>query len=242
MGRGTGEGATARISCSHPEAATALPKQKARRRLLPASSAETATIATEKGSPSPKKDGTARTAEGSADHPMPSAEATPCGRRFSPTHRRAPTHRQDSPPVQRKKGKERAEDPPSAQGPSGQGPSAVRSPGYAPTAPGPSGHRVTNKEPAAAVPSARNPPEGAPLAEVPSGQWTSGGPPSAQPPSAVDAFGATASAEAPLGIAPTHRPDASLEKDLMVERDLTEERIDCPQGEICARDAQLHSA
>ncbi|OAE19153.1 hypothetical protein AXG93_3673s1010 [Marchantia polymorpha subsp. ruderalis] len=138
------------------------PKQKARRLLLPASSAETATIATEKGSPSPEKDGTARTAEGSVDHPTPSAEERrpsgqelPRAARMSvpPTHRRlpvdrrpladvdlclrigresSPTHRQDSPPVQRRKGKEPAEDPPSVQGPSGQGPPAVRSPGYAP--------------------------------------------------------------------------------------------------------------
>ncbi|OAE30259.1 hypothetical protein AXG93_2956s1100 [Marchantia polymorpha subsp. ruderalis] len=43
------------------------PKQKARRLLLPASSAETATIAGEKESPSSEKDGTARTPNGGAD-------------------------------------------------------------------------------------------------------------------------------------------------------------------------------
>ncbi|OAE26832.1 hypothetical protein AXG93_1663s1020 [Marchantia polymorpha subsp. ruderalis] len=204
------------------------PKQKARRLLLPTSSAETATIATEKGSPSPEKDGTTRTAEGAVDHTTPSAEERrpsgqelPRAARMSvpPTHRRlpvdrrpladvdlclrigresSPTHRQDSPPVQRRKGKEPAEDPPSAQGPSGQGPPAERAPGFAPSAPGPS----------ALLPSAD---------------------------------------EAP-GIAPTFRPDASLAQDRSVEqvrsveRDLTEERIVCPQDEIRARDSQLHLA
>ncbi|OAE22321.1 hypothetical protein AXG93_1504s1310 [Marchantia polymorpha subsp. ruderalis] len=95
------------------------------------------------------------------------------GGESSPKHRRAPTHRQDSPPVQRRKGKEPADLPPSVQGALGQGPSAVRSPRYAPSAPGPSGHRVTNGEPAGGrkcgryegrkagnAPSAENPPEG----------------------------------------------------------------------------------
>ncbi|OAE24148.1 hypothetical protein AXG93_2752s1630 [Marchantia polymorpha subsp. ruderalis] len=144
----------------------------------------------------------------------------------------SPTHRQDSPPVQRRKGKEPAEDPPSAQGPSGQGPPAERAPGFAPSAPGPSSQRVTTREPAEAAPSAGNPPEDAPSAEGPSGQGTSGGPPSALPPSAD---------EAP-GFAPTRRPDASLAQDLRVEQDRSVERIDCPQGEIRARDAQLHPA
>ncbi|OAE32401.1 hypothetical protein AXG93_3671s1200 [Marchantia polymorpha subsp. ruderalis] len=126
------------VETSETEAPTeSWPKQKARRLVLPASSAETARAAGEKGSPSSEKDGTARMAEGSADLPTPSAEVRrPSGQeqqraaRMSvpPTHRRlpadgdSPTHRQDSPPVQRRKGKEPAEDPPSAQGPSGRGP------------------------------------------------------------------------------------------------------------------------
>ncbi|OAE28086.1 hypothetical protein AXG93_136s1010 [Marchantia polymorpha subsp. ruderalis] len=158
-------------------------KRKARRLVLPASSAETARAAGEEETPSSEEDGNARTTEGSGAR-TPSAEVRrPSGQerqhaaRMSvpPTDRRipadgsTPAHRRDSPPVQRRKGKEPAEDPPSAQGPSGQGPSAVRPPGNAPSAQGPSGHRVTSTEPAENAPSVKSPLEAAPLAEGPSG-------------------------------------------------------------------------
>ncbi|OAE24334.1 hypothetical protein AXG93_2924s1000 [Marchantia polymorpha subsp. ruderalis] len=209
-------------------------------------SADTATIATEKGSASPEKDGSARTSAGAVDHATPPAdERRPSGqgpagqgppelpramrtsvppthrrlpadrrpladvdlclrvgRESSPTHRRPPTSRQDSPPVQRRKGKEPAEDPPSGQGPSGQGPPAYNAPRFAPSAPGPSGQRVTSSQRAEAAPSAGNPPEDA----------------------------------------PTRRPDASLAQDRSRKQDLTEERIVCPRDEIRVRDAQLHPA
>ncbi|OAE30547.1 hypothetical protein AXG93_977s1330 [Marchantia polymorpha subsp. ruderalis] len=87
------------------------------------------------------------------------------GRESSPTHRRPPTSRQDSPPVQRRKGKEPAEDPPSGQGPSGPDPPAYNAPRFAP-----SGHRVFSRERAETAPSAGNPPADAPSAVGPSGQ------------------------------------------------------------------------
>lgn len=164
------------------------------------------------------------------------------GRESSPTHRRPPTSRQDSPPVQRRKGKEPAEDPPSGQGPSGQDPPACNAPRFAPSAPGPSGHRVISRERAETAPSAGNPPEDAPSAVGPSGQGTSGGRPSALSPSAIDAFGAAPAADKAPEIAPTRRPDAALAQDRSREQDLTEEQIVRPRDEIQVRDAQLHFA
>ncbi|OAE28087.1 hypothetical protein AXG93_136s1020 [Marchantia polymorpha subsp. ruderalis] len=102
----------------------------------------------------------------------PQADVDLClrvGRESSPTHRRPPTSRQDSPPVQRRKGKEPAEDPPSGQGPSGPDPPAYNAPRFAPSAPGPSGQRVFSRERAETAPSAGNPPADAPSAVGPSG-------------------------------------------------------------------------
>ncbi|OAE18468.1 hypothetical protein AXG93_2482s1160 [Marchantia polymorpha subsp. ruderalis] len=210
------------------------PKQKARRLVLPASSAETGRAAGEKETPSSEEDGNTRAAEGSADLStpkarMPSAEARrPSGQErrhaapmnVSATDRcsaRAPyadspsglgpsarAPSAQSPSAQRRKGKEPAEDAPSAQGPSAQG--------------------IASREPSGQAPSAQGP----------SAQGTSGEPPSAQPPSAVDVVGTTASAEAP----PTNAPSAEAP----LEQDLTEERNDKQKREAQLQSAQTPSA
>ncbi|OAE33380.1 hypothetical protein AXG93_3875s1020 [Marchantia polymorpha subsp. ruderalis] len=180
------------------------PKQKARRLLLPASSAETATIATEKGSPSPEKDGTARTAEGSADHPTPSAEEREGAGGRSAFGSRAFGARPFGGEI---------------AGICAFGARAFGPPSYKQRA---GGSRAFGGKSA--------------------GRCAFGGRAFGPRDIGRAAFGAAPSAEEAPGIAPTHRPDASLAQDLMVERDrsverdLTEERIDCPQGEIRARD------
>lgn len=247
--------------------------------MLPASGADTATIATEKGSASPERIERARTSAGATDHATPptderrpsgqgppelpramrtsvppthrraSAERRPqadvdlrlrVGRESLPTHKRPPTHRQDSPPIQRRKGKEPAEDPPSGQGPSGPDPPAYNAPRFAPSAPGPSGQRVVRRERAETAPSAGNPPADAPSAVGPSGLGTSGERPPALSPSAINAFGAAPAGDKAPVFAPTHRPDAALAQDRSRGQDLTEERIVCPRDKIRVHDAQLH--
>ncbi|BBN20639.1 hypothetical protein Mp_Vg01050 [Marchantia polymorpha subsp. ruderalis] len=131
------------------------------------------------------------------------------GRESPTTHRRPPTHRQDSPPIQRRKGKEPAEDPPSGQGPSGPDPPAYNAPRFAPSAPGPSGQRVLSRERAETAPPAYNPPADAPSAVGPSGPGTSGERPPALSPSAIDAFGAAPAADKAPVLAPTRRPNAA---------------------------------
>ncbi|OAE28916.1 hypothetical protein AXG93_1887s1000 [Marchantia polymorpha subsp. ruderalis] len=77
---------------------------------------------------------------------------------------------------QRRKGKERAENAPSAQGPSaqeivsrepsGQAPSAEEPPEDAPLAQGPSAQEIVSREPSGQAPLAEEPPEDAPPAEA----------------------------------------------------------------------------
>ncbi|OAE34077.1 hypothetical protein AXG93_2891s1000 [Marchantia polymorpha subsp. ruderalis] len=150
------------------------PKQKARRLVLPASSAETRRVAERRNSPSSGEDRSTRTAERSADLPTPKAR-TPSveARRPSRQERRhaAPTivpagdrcsaqvPFADSPSTQRRKGKEPAEVTPLAQ-------------------------ETLSREPSRQEPSAEDPPEGAPSAQGPSAQGTSGEPPSAEAPPA----------------------------------------------------------
>ncbi|OAE32228.1 hypothetical protein AXG93_4525s1090 [Marchantia polymorpha subsp. ruderalis] len=148
------------------------PKQKARRLVLLASSAETGRVAGEKESSSSEEDGNTRTAERSADLStpkawMPSAEA------IRPSRRKV---------------KKPAEDTPSAQGPSaqeivsrepsGQAPSAEEPPEDAPSAQGTSGEPPLAKDPSeeqddkekeeARVPSAQPPLAQSPAAQAPS--------------------------------------------------------------------------
>ncbi|OAE28689.1 hypothetical protein AXG93_2202s1020 [Marchantia polymorpha subsp. ruderalis] len=119
-----------------------------------------------------------------------SIESTVVPHFWSPVHRTPPhvppVHRQESPPFQRRKGKEPAEEPPTRHRPSGPDPPAHHAPQFAPSAPGPSSRGDTSRERAEAAPSAGSPPIDAPSAVGPIGQGTSGVRPPAMSPSATD--------------------------------------------------------
>ncbi|OAE33259.1 hypothetical protein AXG93_1200s1210 [Marchantia polymorpha subsp. ruderalis] len=159
------------------------PKQKARRLVLPASSAETGRVAELKNSPFLEEDMSARTVERSADLPAPKARTPSAEARRPSGQERQRAALTSVPAADRCSERAQLADSPSGQEPSAQTPSAQRRKGKepaenAPSAQGPSAQEIVSREPSGQAPSAEESPE-----DVPSAQGTLGEPPLAQPPS-----------------------------------------------------------
>ncbi|OAE28048.1 hypothetical protein AXG93_488s1100 [Marchantia polymorpha subsp. ruderalis] len=158
------------------------PKRKARRLLLPASSAETGRATEGRNSPSSGEDERARTAERSADLPAPKARTPSAEARRPSGQEKQHAAPMNVPVTDRCFASEQVQfdDSTSDQAPSAQQKSEKELSGKTPS----------GQEPSAEAPSAQGPSAQGTSGQQPSDEPPLAQPPLAQPPLAVDAFGA----------------------------------------------------
>ncbi|OAE22211.1 hypothetical protein AXG93_2743s1020 [Marchantia polymorpha subsp. ruderalis] len=198
-------------------------KQKARRLVLPASSAETGHAAEGKDSPSSEEDRSARTVERSADLPTPKARTPSAEARWPSGQEKQHTAPTNVPAANRCFASEQAlfADSTSGQEPSAAAPKAQRRSGKEPTDKAPSALGPSTQELVSREPSAEAPPDDATSAQEHSAQETLGEPPSAQLPSAIDAFGNMPLVEAP----PAEAPSAEAQREKQDDGEKGETRV-----------------